>query len=80
MDDKTHTNRLYRDLVCGRQTFGAMRWIITLQRISERHNFAMGANNHDFEGGKSIPFPFFFFFPMGHEFESWKHSLILVLW
>ncbi|XP_075081982.1 homeobox-leucine zipper protein ROC8-like [Nicotiana tabacum] len=27
-----------------------MRWIITLQRISERHNFAMGANNHDFEG------------------------------
>ncbi|XP_009771801.1 homeobox-leucine zipper protein ROC8-like [Nicotiana sylvestris] len=55
VDDKTHTNRLYRDLVCGRQTFGAKRWIITLQRMSERHNFAMNANNHDFGGVLGAP-------------------------
>nr|GMC62467.1 homeobox-leucine zipper protein ROC8-like [Ipomoea batatas] len=36
VDDKTQTHRLYRDLICGSQAYGANRWIVTLQRMCER--------------------------------------------
>ncbi|KAK6780610.1 hypothetical protein RDI58_022794 [Solanum bulbocastanum] len=51
--EKYQVNRIFRDLLCGRETYGAKRWIVTLQRMSERYNFAMGVTcptRHDFEG------------------------------
>nr|GMC56895.1 homeobox-leucine zipper protein ROC8-like [Ipomoea batatas] len=42
VDDKTQTHRLYRDLICGSQAYGANRWIVTLQRMCERYGFSMG--------------------------------------
>ncbi|XP_055816304.1 homeobox-leucine zipper protein HDG8-like [Solanum dulcamara] len=53
VDEKKQVNRIFKDLLCGRQTYGAKRWIVTLQRMSERHNFAIGATcptKHDFKG------------------------------
>ncbi|MCE3216419.1 hypothetical protein HAX54_006438 [Datura stramonium] len=41
--DKNQVHPIYRDLLCDRETYGAKRWIVTLQRMSERYNFAMGA-------------------------------------
>ncbi|KAH7850012.1 hypothetical protein Vadar_026533 [Vaccinium darrowii] len=35
VNDKSKTHRLYRDLVWGSLAYGAQRWIITLQRMSE---------------------------------------------
>ncbi|XP_060185579.1 homeobox-leucine zipper protein ROC8-like [Lycium barbarum] len=58
VDDKNQTHRIYRKLVCGRQTYGAKRWIITLQRMSERYSFAMGTKcptTHDLEGVVNDP-------------------------
>nr|XP_019071012.2 homeobox-leucine zipper protein HDG11-like isoform X2 [Solanum lycopersicum] len=49
--EKKQVHRIFRDLLCDRQTYGAKRWIVTLQRMSERYNFAMGAicpTRHDF--------------------------------
>ncbi|KAH0634955.1 hypothetical protein KY284_037741 [Solanum tuberosum] len=51
--EKNQVHRIFRDLLCDRQTYGAKRWIVTLQRMSERYNFAMGAicpTRHDFKG------------------------------
>ncbi|CAH9106092.1 unnamed protein product [Cuscuta europaea] len=39
VDDKKQTHRLYRDLICGSQAYGAKRWIVTLQRMCERFGF-----------------------------------------
>ncbi|KAL3838739.1 hypothetical protein ACJIZ3_023330 [Penstemon smallii] len=53
VDDKTLTHRLYRDLVCGCQAYGAKRWITTLQRMCERFAFSMGLTSsprHELEG------------------------------
>ncbi|XP_049379986.1 homeobox-leucine zipper protein ROC8-like [Solanum stenotomum] len=53
VDEKKQVNHIFRDLLCDRQTYGAKRWIVTLQRMSERHNFAMSATcptRHDFKG------------------------------
>ncbi|WCJ25143.1 Homeobox-leucine zipper protein ROC8 [Euphorbia peplus] len=36
VDDKTQTHRLYRDLICGNTAYGAERWTVTLERMSER--------------------------------------------
>ncbi|KAK4369740.1 hypothetical protein RND71_009215 [Anisodus tanguticus] len=58
VDDKNQTQRIFRELVYGRQTYGAKRWIITLQRMSERYNFATGAKyptRHEFEGVVNAP-------------------------
>ncbi|MCE3051222.1 hypothetical protein HAX54_049150 [Datura stramonium] len=52
-DDNIQIHRIYRDLFYGCQTYGAKRWIVTLQRMSERYNFAMGATcptRHDLKG------------------------------
>ncbi|PON97806.1 Octamer-binding transcription factor [Trema orientale] len=39
VDDKNQTHRLYRDLVCNSTTaYGAERWIVSLERMSERFN------------------------------------------
>ncbi|XP_049406712.1 homeobox-leucine zipper protein ROC8-like [Solanum stenotomum] len=51
--EKYQVNRIFRNLLCGRETYGAKRWIVTLQRMSERYSFAMGATcptRHDFKG------------------------------
>ncbi|KAK4430476.1 Homeobox-leucine zipper protein ROC8 [Sesamum alatum] len=53
VDDKSLTHRLYRDLVCGCQAYGAKRWITTLQRMCERFAFSMGlttTHKHELEG------------------------------
>ncbi|XP_073128696.1 homeobox-leucine zipper protein HDG11-like [Henckelia pumila] len=53
VDDKSSTNRLYRDLVLGCQAYGAKRWIVTLQRMCERFALSMGltmASKHELEG------------------------------
>ncbi|KAL7104189.1 hypothetical protein ACP275_08G228200 [Erythranthe tilingii] len=53
VDDKTLTHRLYRDLVCGCQAYGARRWIATLQRMCERFTFSTGLTarpTHELEG------------------------------
>ncbi|KAK6125911.1 hypothetical protein DH2020_040348 [Rehmannia glutinosa] len=55
VDDKSLNHRLYRDLVCGCQAYGAKRWIATLQRMCERFAFSMGlttAPKHELEGGR----------------------------
>ncbi|XP_010089514.2 homeobox-leucine zipper protein HDG11 [Morus notabilis] len=41
VDDKSQTNRLYRDLVCGSHNiaYGAERWILTLKRMCERFTY-----------------------------------------
>ncbi|KAG5579741.1 hypothetical protein H5410_050368 [Solanum commersonii] len=41
IDEKCQVNHIFRDLLCGRQTYGAERWIVTLQRMSERYKFGM---------------------------------------
>ncbi|XP_060167957.1 homeobox-leucine zipper protein ROC8-like isoform X2 [Lycium barbarum] len=58
VDDKNQTHRIYRELVCGRQTYGAKRWIITLQRMCEKYNFAIGEKcptSHELEGVVNDP-------------------------
>ncbi|KAG5587439.1 hypothetical protein H5410_047873 [Solanum commersonii] len=57
--EKNQVHRIFRDLLCDRQTYGAKRWIVTLQRMSERYSFAMGAicpTRHDFKGD-NLDFP-----------------------
>lgn len=54
VDDKSKTHRLYRDLVCGSLAYGAKRWIITLQRMSERLAYSSAETSppsHEFAGG-----------------------------
>ncbi|KAM3283415.1 homeobox-leucine zipper protein HDG8-like [Capsicum chacoense] len=54
IDDKNQVHRIFKDLVYGRQTFGAKRWIVALQRMSERCNFAVAATSptsHDLNIG-----------------------------
>ncbi|KAL3613369.1 hypothetical protein CASFOL_042782 [Castilleja foliolosa] len=41
VDDKSLTHRLYRDIVCTCQAYGAKRWITTLQRMCERYEFSI---------------------------------------
>ncbi|KAK4411929.1 Homeobox-leucine zipper protein HDG11 [Sesamum angolense] len=48
VDDKSLTHRLYRDLVCGCQAYGAKRWITTLQRMPEKLNEAFSQNDQNF--------------------------------
>ncbi|XP_019071156.2 homeobox-leucine zipper protein HDG11-like [Solanum lycopersicum] len=51
--EKYQVNRIFRDLLCGREAYGAKRWIVTLQRMSERNSFSMGTTyptTHDFKG------------------------------
>ncbi|MCD7453702.1 hypothetical protein HAX54_021893 [Datura stramonium] len=53
VDDKNQVHHIYKDLLCDRQTYGARRWIVTLQRMSERYNLAMNATcptRHDLNG------------------------------
>ncbi|XP_047260144.1 homeobox-leucine zipper protein HDG8-like, partial [Capsicum annuum] len=60
IDDKNQVHRIFRDLVYGRQTFGAKRWIVALQRMSERCNFAVAATSptsHDLNIGGSVSCP-----------------------
>ncbi|XP_015160251.1 homeobox-leucine zipper protein HDG8-like [Solanum tuberosum] len=57
IDEKCQVNHIFRDLLCGRQTYGAERWIVTLQRMSERYNFAMPvtcATTDDSQGGSVL--------------------------
>ncbi|CAH9138950.1 unnamed protein product [Cuscuta epithymum] len=54
VDDKKQTHRLYRDLICGSQAYGAKRWIVTLQRMCERFGFFLAlrsipAANHELD-------------------------------
>ncbi|KAL3328319.1 hypothetical protein AABB24_035781, partial [Solanum stoloniferum] len=51
--EKYQVNRIFRDLLCGCEAYGAKRWIMTLQRMSGRYNFAMDSTcptRHDFKG------------------------------
>ncbi|XP_015089790.1 homeobox-leucine zipper protein HDG8-like [Solanum pennellii] len=43
VDEKNQVNHIFRDLLFGRQTYGAKRWIVTLQRMCERYNFPVDA-------------------------------------
>ncbi|KAH0722322.1 hypothetical protein KY290_005003 [Solanum tuberosum] len=43
VDEKNQVNHIFRDLLYGHQTYGAKRWIVTLQTMSERNNFPMDA-------------------------------------
>ncbi|CAI9758119.1 unnamed protein product [Fraxinus pennsylvanica] len=55
--DKLLTHRLYRELICGCQAYGAKRWIASLQRMCERFSFSMGLTNrptHELEEGKHL--------------------------
>ena len=61
--EKYQVNHIFRDLLCDREAYGAKRWIVTLQRMSERYNFVTGAicpTRHDFKGG-SIIYSFFIY-------------------
>lgn len=40
VDDKIQTHRIFRDLVCDGNAFGAERWVLTLERMCERFAFA----------------------------------------
>lgn len=58
VDDKSLTHRLYRDLVCNCQAYGATRWIVTLQRMCERIAFSVGismTHKHALEGVIGLP-------------------------
>ncbi|KAI8536602.1 hypothetical protein RHMOL_Rhmol10G0270500 [Rhododendron molle] len=58
VDDKSKTHRLYRDLVCGSLAYGAKRWIITLQRMSERLAYSSAETSppsHEFAGVIEMP-------------------------
>lgn len=53
VDDKSLTHRMYRDLVCSGQAYGAKRWITTLKRMCDRFAFSMGLTTrpkHELEG------------------------------
>lgn len=57
VDDKSLTHRMYRDLVCSGQAYGAKRWISTLKRMCERFAFSTGQitrPKHELEGGIKI--------------------------
>lgn len=58
VDDKSLTHRLYRDLVCNCQAYGATRWVVTLQRMCERMAFSVGrtmTHKHALEGVIGLP-------------------------
>ncbi|XP_057492623.1 homeobox-leucine zipper protein ROC8-like isoform X2 [Actinidia eriantha] len=58
VDDKSQTHRLYRDLVSGGSAYGAQRWIVTLQRMSERLAFALAGTilpSHELGGVIDLP-------------------------
>ncbi|XP_073130915.1 homeobox-leucine zipper protein HDG11-like [Henckelia pumila] len=58
VDDKSLTHRLYRDLVCNCQAYGATRWVVTLQRMCERIAFSVGptmTHKHSLEGVIGLP-------------------------
>ncbi|KAH0723839.1 hypothetical protein KY290_006550 [Solanum tuberosum] len=53
VDEKYQVDRIFRDLLLDCQIYGAKRWIVTLQRMSERYNYARGATcptRHDLKG------------------------------
>ncbi|XP_047964448.1 homeobox-leucine zipper protein HDG11-like [Salvia hispanica] len=53
VDDKSLTHRMYRDLVCNGQAYGAKRWTTSLKRMCERFAFSMGITTkpkHELEG------------------------------
>ncbi|KAF8015033.1 hypothetical protein BT93_H0735 [Corymbia citriodora subsp. variegata] len=57
VDDKNQAHKLFRDLVCGGLTYGAERWVITLQRMCERFAYSMldDAPTHDaMEGRRNV--------------------------
>ncbi|KAG5580133.1 hypothetical protein H5410_050760 [Solanum commersonii] len=43
VDEKNQVDHILRDLLLDCQIYGAKRWIVTLQRMSERYNYARGA-------------------------------------
>ncbi|KAH0681174.1 hypothetical protein KY290_021050 [Solanum tuberosum] len=43
VDEKMQVHHIFRNLLIGYETYGAKRWIITLQRMSERYNVEVGA-------------------------------------
>ncbi|CAK9169789.1 unnamed protein product [Ilex paraguariensis] len=58
VDDRSLTHRLYRDLVCVCQAYGAKRWVATLQRMCERFAYSMGSRTspcHELEGVIDAP-------------------------
>ncbi|XP_073292759.1 homeobox-leucine zipper protein ROC8-like isoform X2 [Primulina huaijiensis] len=58
VDDKSLTHRLYRDLLCNCQAYGATRWVVTLQRMCERIAFSVGrtmTHKHALEGVIGLP-------------------------
>ncbi|TMW81681.1 hypothetical protein EJD97_008388, partial [Solanum chilense] len=55
--EKNQVHRFFRDFLCDLHTYGAKRWFVTLQRMSERYNFVTGAicpTRHDFKGGSVL--------------------------
>ncbi|XVF20474.1 hypothetical protein REPUB_Repub12eG0003300 [Reevesia pubescens] len=59
VDDKTQTNRLYRDHICGASAYGSERWVLTLQRMCDRLSISNGKITRHIlhfggEGRKSI--------------------------
>ncbi|KAK3002745.1 hypothetical protein RJ639_020106 [Escallonia herrerae] len=54
VDDRSPIHRLYRDLVCSGQAYGAKRWITTLQRMCERFAYSLGSRatqpSHELDG------------------------------
>ncbi|XP_049344707.1 homeobox-leucine zipper protein HDG8-like [Solanum verrucosum] len=61
IDEKCQVNHIFRDLLCGRQTYGAERWIVTLQRMSERYNFAMPVTYATTDDSQGVNINFCFF-------------------
>ncbi|KAK2999925.1 hypothetical protein RJ639_024200 [Escallonia herrerae] len=59
VDDRSPIHRLYRDLVCSGQSYGAKRWITTLQRICERFAYSLGSRatqpSHELDGVVDVP-------------------------
>ncbi|KAG5609944.1 hypothetical protein H5410_021225 [Solanum commersonii] len=43
VDEKIQVHHTFRNFLIGCDTYGAKRWIITLQRMSERYNVEVGA-------------------------------------
>ncbi|KAK2973163.1 hypothetical protein RJ640_009586 [Escallonia rubra] len=59
VDDRSPIHRLYRDLVCSGQAYGAKRWITTLQRMCERFAYSLGSRatqpSHELDGVIDVP-------------------------
>nr|XP_011469296.1 PREDICTED: homeobox-leucine zipper protein HDG11-like [Fragaria vesca subsp. vesca] len=57
VDDKIQTHRLYRDRMCGSIPYGAQRWIVTLQRMSERYGCSVNEISCTSEFGAIFAMP-----------------------